>query len=55
MSKRWTLTPREYETYRLRRGDILLAEASGSVDEVGSQQYGMVKLMAAASKTPSYA
>lgn len=27
--------PLEYETYRLLRGDILMAEASGSADEVG--------------------
>ena len=33
--KRMDFTPREQETYRLRRGDILLAEASGSADEVG--------------------
>ena len=28
-------SPKEYETYRLRRGDILMAEASGTADEVG--------------------
>ena len=33
--KEMDFTPREQETYRLRRGDILLAEASGSADEVG--------------------
>ena len=33
--KEMDFSPREYETYRLRRGDILLAEASGSADEVG--------------------
>jgi type I restriction enzyme S subunit len=33
--KEMDFTPAEYETYRLRRGDILLAEASGSPDEVG--------------------
>ena len=33
--KEMDFDPREYETYRLRRGDILLAEASGSADEVG--------------------
>ena len=33
--KEMDFTPREQETYRLRRGDILLAEASGSEDEVG--------------------
>ena len=33
--KEMDFSPREYEIYRLRRGDILLAEASGSADEVG--------------------
>ena len=33
--KEMDFDPREYEIYRLRRGDILLAEASGSADEVG--------------------
>ena len=33
--KEMDFSPREYETYRLRSGDILLAEASGSADEVG--------------------
>ena len=33
--KEMDFSPREYETHRLRRGDILLAEASGSADEVG--------------------
>ena len=33
--KEMDFSPREYATYRLRRGDILLAEASGSADEVG--------------------
>ncbi len=33
--KKMDFNPREYETYKLRRGDILLAEASGSADEVG--------------------
>ena len=33
--KEMDFSPREYETYRLRRGDILLSEASGSADEVG--------------------
>ena len=33
--KEMDFNPAEYETYRLRRGDILLAEASGSADEVG--------------------
>ena len=33
--KEMDFTPREQEIYRLRRGDILLAEASGSADEVG--------------------
>ena len=33
--KEMDFNPREYETYRLRRGDILLGEASGSADEVG--------------------
>ena len=33
--KEMDFSPKEYETYRLRRGDILLAEASGSADEVG--------------------
>ncbi len=33
--KEMDFNPAEYDTYRLRRGDILLAEASGSADEVG--------------------
>ena len=33
--KEMDFSPNEYETYRLHRGDILLAEASGSADEVG--------------------
>ena len=33
--KEMDFTPREQDIYRLRRGDILLAEASGSADEVG--------------------
>ena len=33
--KEMDFSPHEYETYQLRRGDILLAEASGSADEVG--------------------
>ena len=33
--KEMDFNPNEYETYRLHRGDILLAEASGSADEVG--------------------
>ena len=33
--KEMDFSPSEYETYRLRRGDILLAEASGSANEVG--------------------
>ena len=33
--KKMDFSPNEYETYRLHRGDILLAEASGSADEVG--------------------
>ena len=33
--KEMDFDPREYETYQLRTGDILLAEASGSADEVG--------------------
>ena len=33
--KEMDFSPREYEIYRLCRGDILLAEASGSADEVG--------------------
>ena len=33
--KEMDFSPNEYETHRLHRGDILLAEASGSADEVG--------------------
>ncbi len=33
--KEMDFTPKEFETYELRRGDILLAEASGSASEVG--------------------
>jgi type I restriction enzyme S subunit len=33
--KEMDFTPAEFETYRLRRGDILLSEASGSASEVG--------------------
>lgn len=33
--KEMDFNPKEFETYRLRKGDILLGEASGSVDEVG--------------------
>ncbi len=33
--KEMDFSPNEYETYRLHRGDILLAEASGSANEVG--------------------
>ena len=33
--KEMDFSPKEFDTYRLRRGDILLAEASGSADEVG--------------------
>ena len=33
--KAMDFSPREVESYRLQRGDILLAEASGSADEVG--------------------
>ena len=33
--KEMDFNPKEVETYRLIRGDILLAEASGSADEVG--------------------
>src|SRR5688500_18949689 len=33
--KEMDFTPSEYETYGLRRDDILLGEASGSPDEVG--------------------
>ncbi len=33
--KEMDFSPHEYETYQLRRGDILLAEASGSAHEVG--------------------
>ena len=33
--KEMDFSPHEYEIYQLRRGDILLAEASGSADEVG--------------------
>ena len=33
--KEMDFSPNEYETFRLHRGDVLLAEASGSADEVG--------------------
>ncbi len=33
--KEMDFTPAEFETYRLRRGDLLLSEASGSASEVG--------------------
>jgi type I restriction enzyme S subunit len=33
--KEMDFSPREQETYRLRNGDILLSEASGSISEVG--------------------
>ncbi len=33
--KEMDFNPKEFESYRLRKGDILLGEASGSVDEVG--------------------
>ncbi len=33
--KEMDFTPKEFETYELRSGDILLAEASGSASEVG--------------------
>ena len=33
--KQMDFTPREFETYSLRRGDLLLSEASGSASEVG--------------------
>ena len=33
--KEMDFTPEEFETYALRRGDLLLSEASGSASEVG--------------------
>ena len=33
--KKMDFTPAEFETYALRRGDLLLSEASGSASEVG--------------------
>ena len=33
--KQMDFTPEEFETYALRRGDLLLSEASGSASEVG--------------------
>ena len=33
--KQMDFTPQEFETYALRRGDLLLSEASGSASEVG--------------------
>ena len=33
--KEMDFTPKEFETYALRRGDLLLSEASGSASEVG--------------------
>ena len=43
--------PSERATYTLRRGDILLSEASGSADEVGKPAIWNGKIPTAASRT----